>query len=160
MNLQDIFGTGEQLTGMQMAARAFVMFFIALALIRFGGVRIFGRNTAFDNVLVIMFGAVLARGIVGASPFLSVIAAAAVMVLVHKILGWLALRYIWVGMLVKGVHHSLYKDGEFKWKNMQRTLISKDDQMEGVRMELNSDTLDEVKEATIEKDGKISIVKK
>ena len=43
---------------------------------------------------------------------------------------------------------------------MQKTLISKDDLMEGVRMEIHSDSLDQVKEATIEKDGKISIVKK
>ncbi len=159
MNLQEIFGTGEQLTALQMAARAFVMFFIALTLIRIGGVRIFGRNTAFDNILVIMFGAILARGVVGASPFFSVVAAATSMVLIHKILGWLAFRYHWVGMIVKGIHRPLYNNGKFNWKNMQKTLISKDDLMEGVRMEIHSDTLDQVKEATIEKDGKISIVK-
>src|SRR5215831_5355873 len=69
MNLHDLFGTGPNLTTLQMAVRSFVMFFIALALIRIGGMRIFGKKTAFDNVLSIMLGAILARGVIGATPF-------------------------------------------------------------------------------------------
>ncbi len=160
MNLHELFGSGENLTALQMAIRSFVMFFIALALIRLGGMRIFGKKTAFDNILVIMLGAILARGIVGASPFFSAVVAAAVMVVIHKILGWLAMKHVWVGMIVKGYRRSLYKKGEYNLKNMQITSISKDDLMEGVRLEINSDNLDEVKEVYIEKNGQVSVVKK
>jgi uncharacterized membrane protein YcaP (DUF421 family) len=66
MDIYDLFGRGEDLTALQMSVRSFIMFFIALALIRIGGMRIFGKKTAFDNILVIMLGAVLARGVVGA----------------------------------------------------------------------------------------------
>ncbi|MER3497356.1 MAG: hypothetical protein C4308_01320 [Chitinophagaceae bacterium] len=89
MDLQQIFGSGEHLLPGQMAARAFVIFFITLALIRIGGMRIFGQKTAFDSILVIMLGAVLARGIVGASPFFSTVAAGVTFIIVHKILAWL-----------------------------------------------------------------------
>ena len=160
MDINELFGTGENLTPLQMAVRAFIMFFITLALIRLGGLRIFGKKTAFDNVLVIMLGAVLARGVVGASPFFSTVAASAVMVIIHKILALLAMKYIWVGKIVKGVHRSLYKNGEMNLKNMRITSISKDDLMEGIRLEINSDSLDDVKEALIEKNGQVSVIKK
>jgi len=160
MDIKELFGTGEHLTALQMAVRAFIMFFITLALIRFGGMRIFGKKTAFDNILVIMLGAILARGVVGASPYFSTVAASAVMVVVHKILALLALRYVWVGKIVKGIHRSLYKDGEFNRKNMRISAISKDDLMEGVRMQIHSKSLDQVEEAYIEKNGHVSIIEK
>jgi uncharacterized membrane protein YcaP (DUF421 family) len=160
MNLQELFGRVEDLTAVTMAVRSLIMFFIALLLIRIGGMRIFGKRTAFDNILVIMLGAILARGVVGASSFFSTVAAAAVMVVIHKILGWLAMKHVWVGMIVKGYRRSLYKNGEFNQKNMRITSISKDDLMEGVRLGINSDNLDEVKEVYIEKNGLVSVVKK
>jgi uncharacterized membrane protein YcaP (DUF421 family) len=160
MNIKEIFGSGEDLAPLQMAARAFVMFFIALLLIRVAGMRIFGIKTAFDNILVIMLGAILSRGVVGASPFLSTIAAAAAMILIHKILAWLAMKHSWVGKIVKGYRHSLYHDGEIREKNLRRTAISKDDLMEGVRLEINKDSLDEVDQIFIEKTGEISVIKK
>ena len=160
MGINELFGRSEDLTALQMAARSFIMFFIALALIRLGGMRIFGKKTAFDNILVIMLGAILARGVVGASPFFSAVAAAAVMVIVHKILAFLAMKHVWVGMIVKGYRRSLYKNGQFNLKNMRITAISKDDLMEGVRLEIHCDNLDEVKEVHIEKNGQISVVKK
>lgn len=160
MDIKQIFGTGEHLDALQMGARAFVMFFITLALIRIGGMRIFGKKTAFDNVLVIMLGAVLARGVVGASPFFSTVSAAFVMVLIHKILALLAMRYVWVGKIVKGIHRSLYKNGEVNQQNMRIATISKDDLMEGVRMQINKNSLDDVQEAYIEKNGQVSVIKK
>ncbi len=160
MGINELFGRGEDLTALQMAVRSFIMFFIALALIRLGGMRIFGKRTAFDNILVIMLGAILARGVVGASPFFSAVAAAAIMVVVHKILAFLAMRHVWVGMIVKGYRRSLYKNGQFNLKNMRITSISKDDLMEGVRLEINRSDLDGVKEVYIEKNGQISVVKK
>ena len=160
MDIKDLFGSGEHLTALQMSVRAFIMFFITLALIRFAGMRIFGKRTAFDNILVIMLGAVLARGVVGASPFFSTVAAAAVMVIVHKILALLAMKHVWVGKIVKGIHRSLYKNGEMNTRNMKISEISKDDLMEGVRLQINSNSLDDVEEAYIEKNGQVSVIEK
>ena len=160
MNITDIFGSGEDLSPTQMAVRAFVMFFIALMLIRLAGMRVFGIKTAFDNILVIMLGAILSRGIVGASPFFSTVAAAAAMIVVHKFLAWLAMKHEWVGKIVKGYRHSLYHDGEMREDNLRRTAVSKDDLMEGVRLEINKNSLDEVEQIFIEKTGEISVVKK
>ena len=72
--LQTLVGEGEKLTVLQMSVRAFVMFIITLVLIRFAGLRTFAKQSSFDNIIVIMLGAVLARGVVGASPFWSTVA--------------------------------------------------------------------------------------
>ncbi len=81
-----LFGEGKDLNTLQMACRAFVVFFITLAFIRFTGMRTFGVKSAFDHCIIIMLGAVLSRSITGASAFLPTITAAFVLVLVHKIL--------------------------------------------------------------------------
>jgi uncharacterized membrane protein YcaP (DUF421 family) len=160
MNISEIFGSGEDLTPWQMAARAFVMFFIALMLIRLAGMRVFGIKTAFDNILVIMLGAILSRGVTGSSPFFSTVAAAAAMILVHKVLAWLAMKHVWVGKIVKGYRRSLYHNDEIREENLRKTSISKDDLMEGVRLEINRNSLDEVEQIFIEKTGEISVIKK
>ncbi len=160
MNINEIFGSGEDLSPLQMAARAIVMFFIALLLIRLAGMRVFGIKTAFDNILVIMLGAILSRGVLGASPFFSTVAAAAAMIVVHKILAWLAMKHAWVGMIVKGYRRSLYHNGEIREENLRKTSISKDDLMEGVRLEIHKNSLDEVEQIFIEKTGEISVVRK
>ena len=160
MNITEIFGSGEDLSPMQMAARAFVMFFIALLLIRLAGMRVFGIRTAFDNILVIMLGAILSRGVAGSSPFFSAVAAAAAMIIVHKVLALLAMKYTWIGKIVKGYRRSLYHNGEMREENPQKTFISKDDLMEGVRLEIHKNSLDDVEQIFVEKTGEISVVKK
>jgi uncharacterized membrane protein YcaP (DUF421 family) len=159
MDLTEIFGHGEQLLPYQMAARAVVIFFLTLVLIRIAGMRTFGEKSAFDNVVVIMLGAVMARGIVGASPLWSTVAGGAALVLVHKLLGWLAMRSSITGKIVKGVRLCLYRDGHTIEKNLRRTSISEDDLREAIRRSLQEDDFSHVKEIYMEKNGCISIVK-
>jgi uncharacterized membrane protein YcaP (DUF421 family) len=160
MDLQTIWGSDEHLNALQMSARACCMFFIALALIRIGGMRIFGLKSAFDSILVIMLGAILARGVVGASPFLSTVAAGFVMVLIHRLFSYLSTKYIWIGKIVKGEHHRLYKNESFNEKRMLKHGISKDDMLEAVRRELNTTDINEVDEIRIEKSGELSVTRK
>ncbi|PUZ26199.1 hypothetical protein DCC81_18380 [Chitinophaga parva] len=87
MNITDtLWGTGEHLDALQMGVRSFVTFFVSLALLRLGGMRIFGKKSAQDMIITILFGAVLARGVVGASPYWPTVVAAAVMVLGNRVL--------------------------------------------------------------------------
>src|SRR4026207_455077 len=100
--IEALWGHGDQLTPLQMSCRGFVMFFIALALLRIAGKRTFGKNSAFDTVIGIMMGAILGRAVVGASPFLSTVAAGLVIVGLHRIIATLAVTQDWLGKLVKG----------------------------------------------------------
>jgi len=75
--LVTMFGeTGADPTPGQMAARAVVVFFVALVLIRISGRRSFGQHSLFDACATVLIGATLARAVVGASPFLATVCAA------------------------------------------------------------------------------------
>lgn len=80
----------ETLTWWQMSFRAVGVFFAALLIIRIGNHRIFGKNTAFDIVLGVIYGSVLSRAITGNAPFWPTIAAAFTLVMLHKGLASLA----------------------------------------------------------------------
>ncbi len=159
-SLYQIFGTGKDLTAMQMCARSFVMFFITLVLIRAGGVRMFGKKSAFDDIIVIMLGAVLSRGVVGANPFFSTVAAGAVMIAIHRLLGWLCTHFSTVEKLVKGESSVLYKDGHINAVNLKRSSLTERDLLESLRLETNKASLKEVDTACMETNGRISFILK
>lgn len=158
--IYNLFGDGDQLNSLQMGARAFIMFFVTLIFIRIGGLRAFGQQSAFDNVIVIMLGAILSRAVVGASPFFSVIIAGLVLVLVHRILARLSLYSTTISHLVKSDSSSLFKDGIFNEKNMRKCEVSRGDLLTGLRHNANVDSFDAVREIFMERNGHISIVKK
>jgi uncharacterized membrane protein YcaP (DUF421 family) len=155
-----LFGNGEKLNMLQMSMRAFAMFFIMLILIRFTGRRAFAKKSSFDNIIVIMLGAVLARGVVGASPFWATVAASIVMVIMHRITAWLAVKNKPVEKLIKGEYISLYNQKKFVDNNLTKTGISKNDLHESLRLETKKDSLEDIESAYLETNGRISFILK
>lgn len=155
-----IFGHGTDLNFMQMSCRAILIFFITLLLLRIAGLRTFGKKSAFDNVIIIMLGSVMSRAVVGASPFWATVGACFMFVIVHWLLGKLSYHSDAIGSLIKGEGLSLYADGEENRHNMQKTKISHKDLEEEIRISINSNTLEQVKEIFIERNGEISVIKK
>lgn len=158
--MDSLFGSGENLSMIQMGSRALVMFVIALFLVRLGGIRILGRKSGVDFVIIIMLGAVLARGIVGASPFLSTVFAGFVMIIINKILAQVSARLPYLGNMVKGKPVVLYKNGKIQWDQMDRLGVSRTDLLTSLRLETNSKHLDEVDMALMEPNGRISFTLK
>jgi uncharacterized membrane protein YcaP (DUF421 family) len=155
-----IFGQGEDLTILQMSARAIVMFFISLLLIRLGGMRVVGKRSAFDTIITITMGSVLARGVVGASPFFSTIGAATCMIAINRLLAWGGCAHSAFDGLVKGKALLLYKDGEILWHNMKLAALSKADLVESLRLETKSEDLSRIQKAYLETNGRISFILK
>jgi uncharacterized membrane protein YcaP (DUF421 family) len=155
-----IFGTGKDLTVVQMSCRAIAVFLLALVLLRITGQRTFGHKTAFDQVVMIMLGAILSRGVTGSSPFFPVISASVVIVVLHRVLGWISMYNKTLGMLVKGEEIILYKNGRYHQKSMQKCMVTEKDMLESVRIETNADDLANVDIVTMERCGSISIVTK
>ena len=159
-NLSSLIGHGEHLTALQMSMRAFSMFFITLVLIRLAGMRTFAKKSAFDNILVIMLGAILARGVVGASPYWSTVSAAAVMVALHRIIAILSVKNRNIEKWIKGTFIKLYHDGHLVKNNLEKTGMSENDLHESLRLETNKLTLTEVDTAFMETNGRISFILK
>lgn len=154
------FGVGEDLTVLQMTVRGVFMFFTALILIRLSGMRTFGKNSAFDIIIGITMGAVLSRGIVGASPFGAVVAVSMAMAVLHRLLGWLSVKFSSIDDIIKGESRVLYRDGQIQWKKLQRSSISINELRESVRQEINEDSFENVDRIYIDSSGRISVVRK
>jgi uncharacterized membrane protein YcaP (DUF421 family) len=158
--IDKIFGEGRDLNALQMSSRAFVMFFITLLLIRITGMRAFGTKSAFDNIIVIMLGAILSRAVVGVSPFFPTIAGGLVLALVHKGLAFISIYSSFISHFVKTNDLLLYKNGKLNEKNMKRCNLSMGDLMSGVGSNENIASLEEAEEVYMERTGQISVVKK
>lgn len=156
----ELFGEGEDLNALQMSCRTIVMFIIALALIRIAGIKTFGKNAAFDNIIIIMLGAILSRGVVGVSPFFPVVISGLTMVLMTRIISILSIYSKAFGKLVKGQSRSLLKNGTINTLNLHKSLLSENDLMESIRKEGNTTSLEDIEEAFLERDGTISVIKK
>lgn len=158
--IYELFGQGTNLNTLQMTLRAIIIFFIALTLIRYTGMRLFGIQSAFEICVTIILGAILARAIVGASPFIPTIVASSVLVIVHKIIAAISVNNKKISHLFKGIPYSLYKDGKLNDENLRKCLLSFGDIMEEVRLNLHQNSLDNIEEIFMERTGKISMIKK
>jgi len=155
-----IFGEGENINALQMSTRAIVIFIVSIVLIRISGRRSFGMKMPFDNVVIILLGAILARAVTGASPFWPTVAASTILVLLHRLCGRILIRNKRLGKLLTGETKLLYKDGKMMHNNMKDCQMDKEDLMQEARLQTNLNTLDDVEEMYCERNGKVSIVKK
>lgn len=158
--LIQIFGEGKELSILQMISRGIIIFLITLGLLRISGRRSFGLRHPLDNIIAITLGSILSRAIVGASPFLPVVLTSLVVVSLHRILGWLILRNQRIERTIQGRKILLYADDKFLDKNMERALTSKEDVMESVREATHSEQLNNIATVYMERNGKITIIKK
>jgi len=147
-----------ELSCLGMCGRASIIFMLAYLLIRVSGRRSFSLRSPLDNIIVILLGAVLSRAVVGASPFLPVMAASAVIVLIHRILAWTTSVMPKLGEWVSGRKIVLYQHGRFLEENLKKGLIGKPEIMEQVRQVLHSEDMHRIDLIYMERDGRISII--
>jgi uncharacterized membrane protein YcaP (DUF421 family) len=155
-----IFGEGKDLNVLQMSSRGTVMFFIALILIRVSGRRSFGVRTPLDNIIVISLGAVMSRAIVGASDFVPVVVTCFVIVLLHRLVGWLIAYSKAFGRFIEGEKMILFEDNKFNGINMKKALVCHEDIMQGIRKSVLTEDMDKIEKVYIERNGEISSIKK
>jgi uncharacterized membrane protein YcaP (DUF421 family) len=158
--IQYLVGEGEQLTPLQMSVRTFVTCIFLLILLRVAGQRTFAKRSAFDNIIVILLGAVLARGVVGASPYWATVASSVLMVAMHRLIAWLAVKSRNFEKLVKGTYIKLYHNGALVNNNLEKTGMSENDLHESLRLETKKLTLSEIDTAFMETNGRISFILK
>jgi uncharacterized membrane protein YcaP (DUF421 family) len=158
--LVQLFGDETEITPWQMSLRMILIFIIALILIRISGRRSFGMSSPLDNVVTILIGGILTRGVDGRTPFLGVIAAAVTFVILYRIVNWACVHNKTIGKLVKGEEKIIFKDGKLDKERMKKYMITEKDMEERLRITLHEGSLENIKEAYIERDGEIGLVKK
>ncbi len=142
-----------------MLVRAVVVFIFAIVIVRVGKKRFISENTAFDVILGVMLGSILSRAITGQSPFFPTLGASVLLVALHWFFARIAVRWDDFGTLIKGNTRVLIRDGTVDWEAMRRSNLSRNDLLEALRLQANLLTWDQVKEARLERNGEISIIK-
>ena len=156
--LNQWWGINENISPLEIAARSAVMFLIALVLIRMSGMRPFGKGNGVDTIISFLIGAILSRGVVGATPFLSTVASAIVILFIHNLIAKLCLHSEWMERIIKGRRYLLYKNGSFVKENMSKADVSEKDIYEELRIQCQLGTLAKIEEVNMERTGEISFV--
>ena len=160
--LQTLLGIGVQpkdLTFLQVSVRGVVVFIAALIMVRLSSKRSLAEKTAFDAVLVVIIGSMLARVINGSEAFFPTLGTGFILVLLHRLLGLAAYYSHGFGFLVKGTPAVLVQNGRLERKNMFWNHISKHDLEEDMRLDAKTEDLSKIKTARLERSGDISFIK-
>ncbi len=142
------------------AWRTTLVFIIAIILSRLGARRFLAHNAGFDIMVAVVLGSVLARAISGQSRFFPTVGACVLLVGLHHALATLTYRWHWLSVLVKGRPHVLVRDGRPDHATLAYTKITNDDLEQSLRLNGGITELAEVREARLERNGSVSVVRK
>src|SRR5437763_16968859 len=104
--LQTLLGIGlepKELTFLQVSIRGIIVFVVTVIMVRLGSKRSLAEKTAFDAVLVVIIGSMLARAINGSEAFFPTLGAGFVLVLLNRIFYIAACYYNVFGFLLLGI---------------------------------------------------------
>src|SRR6476646_5513335 len=146
-------GIKENIGPAEIAARSAVMFLITLIMLRMAGMRPFGKGESFDKIITFLIGAILSRGVVGATPFVSTLVSMVVILLIHKLLSRFSIYSRWFGEVVKGKKMLLYKEGVFNHRCLKKAEVTENDIMEELRLNVQLNSLEKIKEVYMERTG-------
>ena len=148
----------KDLTFLQVSIRGVIVFMATLIMMRLSSKRSLAEKTAFDAVLIVIIGSMLARAINGSEAFFPTLGTGFVLVFLHRLFGIAAYYSHTFGILVKGKPVVLMQDGKLQRKNMLWEHISKHDLEEDMRLEANTDDLSKIQVARLERSGDISFI--
>ncbi len=160
--IEQLLGLGVDASALglgHMAARTFVVFCFAVALIRVADRRLFGHAAGFDIVVAIILGSVLSRGINGQAAFFPTLGASALLVGLHHLLATLTFHSHWFSSIVKGRPHALVRNGKVHREHLRQNKITDEDLDEQLRLNANLAGIGDVEEARLERNGSVSVVK-
>jgi len=160
--LQTLLGIGlepKDLTFLQVSIRGIIVFIATIVIVRLSTKRSLAEKTAFDAVLIVILGSMLARAINGSGPFFATLGGGFVLLLLHRTLGVAAYYSHTFGILVKGKPAVLVINGRIQQKTMRANQISDHDLEEDMRLEAKTEDLSQIKVARVERSGDISFIK-
>jgi len=159
--LEAIFGVHD-LSVAQECARAVLIFFYGLLMLRLSGRRTFAQMSAVDLIISIIVGSNLSRALTGSAPLWGTLAAVAVLVALHLLMAAVVARSFRLSRLIEGGPVLLAEDGVIHEAARLHCKISLADIAESLRAH-GLDGLGElhrVRKLMLEPSGKISVIKK
>ena len=140
------------------ALRATVIYVFLLVVMRLLGKRAVGDATAFDFIVAIILGEVVDEPIYGDVPLVQGLLVIAVIAGWHAVNSYLSYRSQRFDRLAGGSPTVLIKDGAIDRKAMRRERINDEELWVMLRLH-QIEKLEDVKEASLEPDGQLSVIK-
>jgi uncharacterized membrane protein YcaP (DUF421 family) len=162
MDLQTILGVKDHVNAWQECARAVLIFFYGLVMLRLSGRRTFAQMSALDMVVSFIVGSSLSRVLTGSATLPGTLAAVAVLVALHVVVSHAVARSEFFSRMIEGAPALLAREGRLDDRARRAHMISNADLAEAMRREgLNGlDEMDKIKSITLEPSGEISVLKK
>ncbi|HLH55083.1 MAG TPA: YetF domain-containing protein [Verrucomicrobiae bacterium] len=150
---------GRDLTVINVCLRAVIVFMVTLVMARVADKRFLAKLSAFDVILGFLLASMMARAVNGSSSFGPTLVGGFVLVFLHRLFGTFAFHWDWFGRLVKGDSRIVIEQGHINRKALEKLHISEKDLIEEMHLNGNVDGVEEVRKATLERNGQISVIK-
>jgi uncharacterized membrane protein YcaP (DUF421 family) len=141
-------------------ARACMVYFLLLVMIRASGKRTMGQFTPFDMLLVVLLGNAVQNALLGKDTSVGGgLLLAAVLISLNWSVGFISARNAKVESLIEGSPVLLARDGQIYHQVLRKELISRADFDKALR-EAGCIAIDDIRTAVLETDGHVTIVAK
>lgn len=139
------------------ALRASFVYVFLLVIIRLLGKREIGSTSAFDLVVALILGEVVDEIIYGDVTILQGVTAIVVVATWHVVNSWASFKSDVIDKLTGAPPTVVVKKGEIQRKNLAKERMNEEELFSELRM-MGVEDVKEVKQATLEPNGKISVI--
>ena len=140
------------------ALRATFVYFYLLLLVRLLGKREIGASSAFDLLVALMLGDVVDEVIYGEVTLAQGAVAMAIIAIWHLVNAFASYKSEFIDKLTGAPPTVLVKNGRIQRRELARERINETELFSGLRL-MDVDDIKEVKQATLEPNGQISVLK-
>lgn len=144
---------------LHMALRAGVAYVVAYLAVGVGRRRFPEKGTLLDVAMIVILGSVVSRAINGEAPMMPTLAAAATLVLAHRLMLWITGRFRALGAF-GGKAALLVENGTVDRNAMRTHGVTEQDLYSALRQTMNTNDLSKVKHVYLEPNGRLSIVRR
>lgn len=140
------------------ALRATFVYFFLLVIVRLLGKREIGAASAFDLVVALILGEVVDEIIYADVTILQGVVAIGVVAIWHLVNSWASYKSDFIDKLTGAPPTVLVKNGQIQRKNLAKERMNEEELFSQLRM-MGVDDAKEVKQATLEPNGQVSVIK-
>lgn len=139
------------------ALRASFVYLFLLLVVRLLGKREIGNTSAFDLVVALILGEVVDEIIYGDVTILQGVTAIVVVAIWHVANSWASFKSQIIDKLTGAPPTVIVKNGQVQRKNLAKERLNEEELFSELRM-MGIDDIKEVKQATLEPNGKVSVL--
>jgi uncharacterized membrane protein YcaP (DUF421 family) len=158
MTCWDLNLEARDLSLVHVCLRGVIVFIVTLIMVRVADKRFLAKLSAFDVILGFLLASMMARAVNGSAAFVPTLLGGFVLVFLHRLFGAISFHSDRFGRLVKGDARVVVEEGRIQHDMLRSLHVSEKDLLEELRLNGNLERVDEVKRATVERNGKISVV--